>query len=81
MKAEDRIVNNTREVVPGVVLAGMELSEVDNSPRMGPTFGRRVQCICWCCMHATRGPRETCLWAYERFLSARVLNPFCQQEF
>jgi thiamine thiazole synthase len=37
--AEDRIVNNTREVVPGVVLAGMELSEVDNSPRMGPTFG------------------------------------------
>lgn len=32
--AEDRIVNNTREVVPGMVLAGMELSEVDGSPRM-----------------------------------------------
>lgn len=37
--AEDKIVNNTREVVPGMVLAGMELSEVDGSPRMGPTFG------------------------------------------
>eukprot|EP00775_Hariotina_reticulata_P006672 gene6672-6896_t len=37
--AEDRIVNNTREVVPGMVLCGMELSEVDGSPRMGPTFG------------------------------------------
>lgn len=37
--AEDSIVNNTREVVPGLVLAGMELSEVDGSPRMGPTFG------------------------------------------
>jgi thiamine thiazole synthase len=32
-------VNNTREVVPGMVLCGMELSEVDGSPRMGPTFG------------------------------------------
>jgi hypothetical protein len=28
-----------REVVPGMVLTGMELSEVDGSPRMGPTFG------------------------------------------
>lgn len=37
--AEDAIVNNTREVVPGMVLAGMELAEVDGSPRMGPTFG------------------------------------------
>ncbi|KAI8465835.1 MAG: thiazole biosynthetic enzyme [Monoraphidium minutum] len=37
--AEDRIVNSTREVVPGMVLAGMELSEIDGSPRMGPTFG------------------------------------------
>lgn len=37
--AEDKIVNNTREVCPGIVLAGMELSEVDGSPRMGPTFG------------------------------------------
>jgi thiamine thiazole synthase len=37
--AEDKIVNNTREVVPGMVICGMELSEVDGSPRMGPTFG------------------------------------------
>jgi len=37
--AEDKIVNNTREVVPGVILTGMELAETDASPRMGPTFG------------------------------------------
>lgn len=37
--AEDAIVNNIREVVPGLVLTGMELAEVDGSPRMGPTFG------------------------------------------
>lgn len=37
--AEDAIVNNTREVVPGMVMTGMELAEVDGSPRMGPTFG------------------------------------------
>ena len=38
-QAEDKIVNNTREVVPGVILTGMELAETDASPRMGPTFG------------------------------------------
>ncbi|GFH16716.1 thiazole biosynthetic enzyme [Haematococcus lacustris] len=37
--AEDAIVANTRELVPGMVMAGMELAEVDGSPRMGPTFG------------------------------------------
>ncbi|MEW5307119.1 MAG: hypothetical protein WDW36_009535 [Sanguina aurantia] len=37
--AEDKIVNNTREVVPGMVICGMELAEIDGSPRMGPTFG------------------------------------------
>lgn len=37
--AEDAIVANTREVVPGLVMTGMELAEVDGSPRMGPTFG------------------------------------------
>ena len=36
--AEDDIVNHTREVVPGMVLAGMEVAELDGSPRMGPTF-------------------------------------------
>lgn len=37
--AEDRIVSNTREIIPGMVLCGMEVSEVDGAPRMGPTFG------------------------------------------
>jgi thiamine thiazole synthase len=37
--AEDKIVNNTREIVPGVILTGMELAEADGTPRMGPTFG------------------------------------------
>ncbi|KAI0407868.1 STI35 protein [Xylaria palmicola] len=37
--AEDAIVRGTREVVPGLVVGGMELSEVDGANRMGPTFG------------------------------------------
>lgn len=37
--AEDAIVLGTREVVPGLVVGGMELSEVDGANRMGPTFG------------------------------------------
>ncbi|EFW98890.1 thiazole biosynthetic enzyme [Grosmannia clavigera kw1407] len=37
--AEDAIVRNTREVVPGLIVGGMELSEVDGANRMGPTFG------------------------------------------
>ncbi|CAH2352287.1 thiamine thiazole synthase [[Candida] railenensis] len=37
--AEDHIVKGTREVIPGLVIGGMELSEVDGSNRMGPTFG------------------------------------------
>ncbi len=40
--AEGRIVSGTREVVPGMVLCGMELAEVDGSPRMGPTFGAMI---------------------------------------
>lgn len=38
-RAEPAIVNGTREVVPGLIMAGMELSEHDGSNRMGPTFG------------------------------------------
>lgn len=37
--AEDSIVRNTREIVPGMVVCGMEVAEVDGAPRMGPTFG------------------------------------------
>jgi len=41
-RAEPAIVNNTREVVPGLIFAGMELSEHDGSCRMGPTFGAMI---------------------------------------
>jgi len=41
-RAEPAIVNNTREVVPGLILTGMELSEHDGSNRMGPTFGAMI---------------------------------------
>lgn len=37
--AEDEIVHRTREVVPGMVVCGMEVAEVDGAARMGPTFG------------------------------------------
>lgn len=38
-RAEDAIVKGTREVAPGLIIGGMELSEVDGANRMGPTFG------------------------------------------
>ena len=42
--AEDKIVNNTREVVPGLVLAGMELSEVGvNRGLAGSVGGSELQ--------------------------------------
>ncbi|KAF2173583.1 hypothetical protein M409DRAFT_35093 [Zasmidium cellare ATCC 36951] len=37
--AEDAIVKGTREIAPGLIIGGMELSEVDGANRMGPTFG------------------------------------------
>ena len=33
------IVKGSREVVPGLIFGGMELSEIDGANRMGPTFG------------------------------------------
>src|SRR3954452_20973267 len=36
--AEDAIVKRTREVVPGLIVGGMELSEVDGANRMGYIF-------------------------------------------
>lgn len=41
-RAEDAIVKGTREVIPGLIIGGMELSEVDGANRMGPTFGAMV---------------------------------------
>ncbi|KAJ3306216.1 thiamine metabolism- protein [Kappamyces sp. JEL0829] len=38
-KAEDAVVNGTREVFPGLIVGGMEISEFDGAARMGPTFG------------------------------------------
>lgn len=43
--AEDAIVKRTREVVPGLIVGGMELSEVDGANRMGPTFGAMYECL------------------------------------
>ncbi|KAK9384974.1 Thi4 family-domain-containing protein [Lipomyces mesembrius] len=40
--AEDAIVKCTREIVPGLIVGGMELSEVDGANRMGPTFGAMI---------------------------------------
>ncbi|KAL3100927.1 hypothetical protein niasHS_001387 [Heterodera schachtii] len=38
-RAEAAVVENTREVVPGLIIAGMELAELDGASRMGPIFG------------------------------------------
>lgn len=32
--AEDAIVKLTREIVPGMIVAGMEVAEIDGAPRM-----------------------------------------------
>ncbi|RMJ26697.1 hypothetical protein PHISP_02454 [Aspergillus sp. HF37] len=40
--AENAIVKNTREVTKGLIIGGMELSEIDGFNRMGPTFGAMV---------------------------------------
>eukprot|EP00245_Coleochaete_scutata_P006836 TRINITY_DN21627_c0_g1_i1.p1 TRINITY_DN21627_c0_g1~~TRINITY_DN21627_c0_g1_i1.p1 ORF type:complete len:367 (+),score=99.55 TRINITY_DN21627_c0_g1_i1:168-1268(+) len=37
--AEDAVVRFTREVVPGMIVTGMEVAEIEGSSRMGPTFG------------------------------------------
>ena len=38
-QSEGLIVNRTREIVPGLITGGMELSEADGLPRMGASFG------------------------------------------
>jgi len=38
-KGEEAVVENTREVYPGLFVAGMAANAVFGSPRMGPVFG------------------------------------------
>lgn len=38
-RAEQLTVENTREVCPGLFVAGMAVAAVDQTPRMGPIFG------------------------------------------
>ncbi|XP_044973121.1 thiamine thiazole synthase 2, chloroplastic-like [Hordeum vulgare subsp. vulgare] len=40
--AEDAIVSLTREVVPGMIVAGIEVAEIDGPHRMLPTFGATI---------------------------------------
>ena len=37
--AERNIVDNTKEVYPGLIVAGMAANAVCGAPRMGPIFG------------------------------------------
>ena len=37
--AEGKIIENTREVYPGLIVAGMAANAVCGTPRMGPIFG------------------------------------------
>ncbi|KAK9762093.1 thiamine metabolism- protein [Basidiobolus ranarum] len=37
--SEDAIVALTREIVPGMIITGMEVAEASGTARMGPTFG------------------------------------------
>lgn len=38
-RSEGMIVRQTRQIAPGIIVGGMELSELDGHSRMGPTFG------------------------------------------
>ncbi|VAH82921.1 unnamed protein product [Triticum turgidum subsp. durum] len=40
--SEDAIVGLTREVVPGMIVAGIEVAEIDGPQRMCPTFGATI---------------------------------------
>jgi thiamine thiazole synthase len=36
---EEKLTENTREVYPGLIVAGMAANAVCGAPRMGPIFG------------------------------------------
>jgi thiamine thiazole synthase len=41
-RAENAILAGTREAVPGMIVAGMEVAELDGTNRMGPIFGSMI---------------------------------------
>jgi thiamine thiazole synthase len=38
-EGEDKVVEHTDEIYPGLVIAGMSVTETHGLARMGPTFG------------------------------------------